>query len=65
MSIDEARIVLNLVMIAPIQLQCIFSFIILANPEVESHAPNTYQSKPVVLLIATNVMDKHLHVGHE
>ncbi len=32
---------------APIQLQCIFSYAILANPEVEPHAPNTYQSKLV------------------
>ncbi len=32
---------------APIQLQCIFSYVILANPEVEPHAPNTYQSKLV------------------
>ncbi len=32
-------------MIAPIQLQCIFSYAILANPELEPHAPNTYQSK--------------------
>ena len=30
---------------APIQLQCIFSYTILANPDVEPHAPNTYQSK--------------------
>ncbi len=30
---------------APIQLQCIFSYAILANPGVEPHAPNTYQSK--------------------
>ncbi len=39
--------VLDLVMIAPIQLQCIFSHTILANPELEPHAPNTYQSKLV------------------
>ncbi len=32
---------------APILLQCIFSYIILANPEVEPHAPNTCQSKLV------------------
>ncbi len=32
---------------APIQLQCIFSCTILANPEVEPHAPYTYQSKLV------------------
>ena len=34
---------------APIQLQCIFPYIILANPEVEPHAPNTctYQSNLV------------------
>ena len=31
--------VLDLVMIAPIHLQCIFSYTILANPTVESHAP--------------------------
>ncbi len=34
---------------APIQLQCIFSYTILANPEVEAHAPNTYQSKLVLV----------------
>ena len=37
-------------MIAPIQLQYICSYTILANPEVEQHAPNTcntYQSKLV------------------
>ncbi len=34
-------------MIAPIQLQCIFSYTILANPGMEPHAPNTYQSKLV------------------
>ncbi len=39
--------VLDLVMIAPIQLQCIFSCTNLANPEVEPHAPNTHQSKLV------------------
>ncbi len=32
---------------APIQLKSIFSYTILANPEVESHAPNAYQSKLV------------------
>ncbi len=32
---------------ACIQLQCIFFYTILANPEVEQHAPNTYQSKLV------------------
>ncbi len=32
---------------APIQLQCIFSYTILANPEVDPRAPNTYQSKLV------------------
>ncbi len=32
---------------APIQLQCIFSYTILANPEEEPHAPTTYQSKLV------------------
>ena len=31
-------------MIAPIQLQCIFSYTILANPEMKPDAPNTYQS---------------------
>ena len=31
----------------PIQLQYIFSYTILANHEVEPHAPNTYQSKLV------------------
>ncbi len=35
------------VMRAPIQLQCIFSYTILANPEVEPHAPNIYQSNLV------------------
>ena len=34
-------------MIAPIQLQCIFYYTILANPDVEPHAPSTYQSKLV------------------
>ena len=50
---------------APIQLQCIFSYAILANPEVEPHAPNTYQSKlvPGGSIIATNVRDPNL--GHE
>ncbi len=32
---------------APLQLQCLFSYTILAIPEVEPHAPHTYQSKPV------------------
>ena len=32
---------------APIQLQWIFSYAILAYPEVEPHAHNTYQSKLV------------------
>ena len=32
---------------APIQLQCIFSYTILANSEMEPHAPNTYQPKLV------------------
>ena len=36
--------VLNLIMIAPIQLRCTFSY---TNPESEPHAPNTYQSKLV------------------
>ncbi len=31
----------DLVMIAPILLQCIFSYTILANPEVEPHALHT------------------------
>ncbi len=31
----------------PIQLQCIFSYTILANPEVEAHALYTYQSNLV------------------
>ena len=39
--------VLVLVMIAPIQLQCTFSYTILANPKLEPHAPDTYQSKLV------------------
>ena len=39
--------VLDEVMRAPIQLQCMFSYTILANPKVEPHAPNTYQSKLV------------------
>ncbi len=38
---------LDLVMIAARQLQCIFPIPILINPEVEPHAPNTYQSKLV------------------
>ena len=37
--------VLDLVMRAPIQLQCIFPYTILANPEVEPHAPNIYHAK--------------------
>ncbi len=41
------KTVLDEVTRAPIQLQCIFSYTILANPEVEPHAPNTYQSKLV------------------
>ena len=48
---------------APIQLQCITSYIILANPEVEPHAPNTYQSNQVpdgYILLATNVREQHL-----
>ncbi len=39
-----------MVMRAPIQLQCIFSYTVLANPELEPHAPNTcntYQLKQV------------------
>ena len=39
--------VFDLVMRAPIQLQWIFSYTILANPKVEPHAPNTCQSKQV------------------
>ena len=35
-------------MIAPIQTQCIFSYTILADPELEPHAPSTYQSKLVI-----------------
>ncbi len=65
-SVHEGTItVWDLVMIAPIQLQCIFSYTILTNPEVEPHAPNTYQSKwaPVGSINATNVRDPHL--GHE
>ena len=34
-------------MIALIQLQCIFSYTIQTNPELEPHAPTTYQSKLV------------------
>ena len=37
--------VLDLVMNAPIQLQCIFSYTIQANSETEPHTPYTYQSK--------------------
>ena len=33
--------------IAPIDRQCIFSYAVLGNPELEPHAPNTYQSKQV------------------
>ncbi len=43
----HANTVLDKVMRAPIQLKCVFSYTILANPEVERHAPDTYQSKPV------------------
>ncbi len=43
---DDVKItfmsVLDLVMIAPIQLQCIVSYFILVSTEVEPHAPNTY-----------------------
>ncbi len=39
--------VLDLVMIAPIQLQCILSYTVLSNPELEPHVRNTYQSKLV------------------
>ena len=57
--------VLDLVMIAPIQLQCIFSYAILANPEVDPHALKNINKNwyLVVLLKATNVRDPHL--GHE
>ncbi len=48
-----------------------FSYTILANPEVEPHAPNTYQSKLILIgsintprtVIATNASDPHL--GYE
>ncbi len=45
-----------------------FFFTILANPELEPHAPNTCQSKLryrvfLHVLLATNVRDPHL--GHE
>ncbi len=42
-----------------------FSYTILAIPEVEPHAPNTYQSEPVPSgsILVTNVRDPHL--GHE
>ncbi len=43
----SAITVLDEVMRASIQLQCIFSYTILANPEVEPHAHNIYQSKLV------------------
>ncbi len=33
---------------AAIQLQCIFSYTILANPEMEPHAPNTYPNFLVI-----------------
>ncbi len=58
--------VLDLVMIAPIQLQCIFSYTILANPEVRNHMHLIHINQnwsTVVLLIATNVRGPHL--GHE
>ncbi len=38
-------------MIAPIQLQCIFSYTILAKFVLKACASNTYKSKPVLLLI--------------
>ncbi len=47
--------VLDEVMRAPIQLQCIFSYTILANRKVEPHAPNTYQSK----LVPSDSIDSH------
>ena len=37
--------VLDEVMRAPIQLQCILSYTILANLEMEPHAPNTFSLK--------------------
>ncbi len=35
--------VVDLVMIAPIKLQCSFCYTILDNPEVLPHAPNIYR----------------------
>ena len=32
---------------AALQLQCSFSYTVLANPELEPNAPNTYQLKQV------------------
>ncbi len=43
--VKSMKTVLDLAMIAPIPVQCIFfSYTIQADPEVEPHAPNTYQS---------------------
>ncbi len=46
-KVIETNTVLDEVMRSPIQLQCIFPYTTLVNPEVEPHAPNTYQSKLV------------------
>ena len=51
--------VLDLVMIAPIQLQCIFSCTILANQELEPHVPNAYQSK----LVPSGFMNSNKYEG--
>ncbi len=47
LQIDFQHTVLDLVMTTPVQLQCIFPIPFVANPELEPHAPNTYQSKLV------------------
>ncbi len=49
--------VLDEVIRAPIELKCIFSYTILANPEVEPHAPNTYQSN----LVPSNSINSNKH----
>ncbi len=54
--------VLDLAMKVPIQLQCIFSYTILVNPEEEPHAPNTYQSE---LVPGGFINVSGPHQGHE
>ena len=52
---------------APIQLQCIFPYTILANPEVEPHAPNTYTQEKtrVVSALARAIKNLALVPGLE